>query len=81
METNGVLYNAIVGFLVMTFITIAVICWKYAKTIKAKILMKYSGKTEFESIDLDMLTTTIIFVMLFLIPAVLIIYLINVVFP
>lgn len=81
MEKNGVLYNALIGFFVMVFVTLAVVCWGYAKTIKGRLLSKYSGKTEFDSLDIDILTTAILFLILFLIAATPVIYFVSVVFP
>lgn len=67
MDSNGVLYKALVGAFVGVFLVIIVASWKYAQIIKGKILLRLSGKTEIENMDLDNLVRFVIFIVVFLI--------------
>jgi hypothetical protein len=60
----------ITGFFTGLFLTMIVVAWKYSNTIKSKILVRFSGKTEISNIDLDNLFRFAVFIVIFLIGAV-----------
>lgn len=60
----------ITGLFTGLFLALIFIAWKYANVVKVKILLKLSGKTEIDNMDLDNLLRFVIFIVLFLIGAI-----------